>query len=64
MVSLLLEAGVDVNETHDSTYCFVSGVTALHLAGKSGNMELMKILLKARARIHDVPTPKYPNTTL
>ncbi|KAK4864057.1 hypothetical protein LT330_010267 [Penicillium expansum] len=64
MVSLLLEAGVDVNETHDPTYRFVSGVTALHLAGESGNMELMKILLKARARIHDVPTPKYPNTTL
>lgn len=65
IVSLLLEAGVDINETYESpSYMSAPGETALHLAGKLGNMELMKLLLKASARIRAVPTSKYQNTTL
>ncbi|CAG8908658.1 unnamed protein product [Penicillium egyptiacum] len=37
---------------------------ALYIAGEAGNMELMKILLEAGARIHSVPTPEYHHTTL
>lgn len=61
IVSLLLEAGVDINETHQMS---LPRGTALHLAGEMGNMELMKILLEAGARIHDIPTPKHEKTTL
>ena len=64
IVSLLLEAGVDVNEIHEPTDFFGPATTALHVAGEVGNMEMMKILLEAGARINALPTPKYPNTTL
>ncbi|KAJ5945377.1 hypothetical protein N7516_005545 [Penicillium verrucosum] len=64
MVSLILEAGVDIDEIYEPTYTFGSGGTTLYLAGEAGNVELMKILLKAGARMFAVPTPKYPNTTL
>lgn len=64
IVSLLLEAGVYIDQIRDPSYFFGPGKTALHVAGETGDMEMMKILLDAGARINALPTPKHPNTTL
>jgi ankyrin repeat protein len=48
MVTLLLEAGADVNAKGDS------GVTALHLAAFNGNMQIAEALLKAGSEVNAV----------